>query len=310
MDTFFTILAFIIIVTIWSRASKYSNQYNYRNEDYEQWRWSRATSNANKKRLTKQQKEYNRRLALQKAKPFLKPYRDIMGELCLANENCKVNLIIESDGSKKIICINKMVTNENKRKILTAKISHTFEDTYAYTSDYMIDNIWDILCNNFTYTTAYENVYSAVTAGLLQVDESLIAATNQGTKPQQTYDSVSNTSIRTNNLLNINNATEAELLALPGVNIILAKKAIKYIQKSGGFKSVDEFIEKMKIKSVFTDKIKSLACVNIQNTNIKTNNKSSEINTQKASEDSLDIMNDDDIQNYTPHSQNERVIDL
>ena len=40
-------------------------------------------------------------------------------------------------------------------------------------------------------------------------------------------------------------------MRLPGINIILAKKIVKYRDEQGDFKSNEDFYEKMKIKSHF-----------------------------------------------------------
>ena len=62
-------------------------------------------------------------------------------------------------------------------------------------------------------------------------------------------------------LLNINEANEKEITDLPGISAILAKKIIKYRKENDGFKSLDEFYEKMKIKSHFRKKLDIMICV-------------------------------------------------
>ena len=294
MDIFFSIVVFAIITSVWVQAGA-----SARKSGGTENLWAPARSN--KKFVPLNQREVNRQFALQKAKPFLKKYTEFMGEHCLANENCKVNLIIEGK-NKKIVCISKKATREGKIKILTANVNIDFEDMYNYTLDYVVDSIWDTLCTNFSAITVYENIYEALTVALLEVQESELPMP-KGTKTQKVYDSVSNTQIRTNNLLNINTATEAELLALPGVNIVIAKKAIKYIERTGGFKSVNEFIEKMKVKDIFVDQIKNLACVNLDDT---TEESSSQKTNEQQNTGGLDIIDS----NFTPHSDSERIIDL
>ena len=295
MDIFLSIIVFIIVAFVWVQAGM-SARKDSMSENI--WRPAKSTQ----KNVPLGQRKINREYALQKAKPFLKKYTDPMGEHCLANENCKVNLIIENE-NKKIVCISKKPNSQGKINILTATVKPEFADIYSYTIDYVIDNLWDTLCTNFSAITVYENIYEASNVAMLAVQESAINMP-KGTKTQKVYDSVSNTQIRTNNLLNINTATEAELLALPGVNIVLAKKTQKYIEHHGGFKSVDEFIEKMKIKEIFIDQIKNLACVNIEDAAEDNNSQ----NADEQNSDGLDII--ENTSNYTPHSDNERIIDL
>ena len=295
MDVIFFIIIFIIIISSWSSSARNSlrNTFSYREYDDSWRRW--GSYNNNTSTITNRQKIEERENALKVASPFLKPFKDLMGEHTLANENCKVNLIIEKDGSRKIICISKLIVN-NRRKILTATVNPDIATAYSYPLNYVVDNLWNILCLNFSYSTVYENVYSALNAGMLNVKESQITVDSKGTETQKVYDSVSNTQIRSNNLLNINAATEAELSSLPGVNIVVAKKTMKYIEKNGGFKTVDEFIQKMKIKDIFADQIKKVTCTKLDETKPVQNS------TQNGN---LDIISND-----IPHSDGERIIDL
>lgn len=55
--------------------------------------------------------------------------------------------------------------------------------------------------------------------------------------------------------ININTASKVELMKLPGVGEATAKKIIKYRQKHGGFKTIDEI---MKIKGIAQKKFEKL----------------------------------------------------
>lgn len=298
----------IIIISIWVSAIGWDKIYSNAQKDadslVEIFKNIFNNSNSFNNKLNR------RHHALNKAKPFLKPYKDPMGELCLANENCKVNLVIEEKNNftplidcikiKKIICISKTIKRNNTRSILTATASRDYEAFYNVPFDDVTDNIFDVICENFTYTTDYNNIYSALSTGMLDVKESVVVVPTRNNKTQCVYDKVTNTQIRTNNLLNINTASEAELSALPGVNIVTAKKILKYIEKNGGFKSVNEFIEKMKIKDVFADQIRNIICTNIEDTNNQM------VNNEK---NNLEL-SDNSVNDYIPHTENERIIDL
>ncbi|NRT91985.1 ComEA family DNA-binding protein [Clostridium beijerinckii] len=84
---------------------------------------------------------------------------------------------------------------------------------------------------------------------------------------------------RTEKLLDVNSCTEDELLQLPGVGIIEAKKAINF-RNNNEFNSVDEFIQVLNIKPHFTEKIRSMLICNQTKKNESTNN--SNINTGRA----------------------------
>ena len=293
MDIILAIITVIIIVSVWIRAG--SSERGNSGFD-EMWK---TNSKSRIKRRGSSISLESRRHALAKAAPFLKSYTDPMGELCLANENCKVNIVAEGKKQKKIICISKTVSKDNTRKILTATATRDYEAFYNMPYNEVVDNLFDVICENFTYTTVYENVFAALTTGMLDVKESVIVVPMQKNKTQKVYDKVTNTSIRTNNLLNINTATEAELSALPGVNIVTAKKTIKYIESNGQFKTVDEFIEKMKIKDVFAQQIRDVVCTRLEDTTEQSKPENTRTNT-------LDLPDED----FIPHSDNERTIDL
>lgn len=62
-------------------------------------------------------------------------------------------------------------------------------------------------------------------------------------------------------LLELNSASEEEIAALPGVGIILAKKAISVRQTKGGFCSIDEFMEILGLKPHIVVRIRPLVKV-------------------------------------------------
>lgn len=84
---------------------------------------------------------------------------------------------------------------------------------------------------------------------------------------------------RTEKLLDVNSCTEDELLQLPGVGVIEAKKAINF-RNNNEFNSVDEFIQVLNIKPYFTEKIRPMLICNQINKNESTNN--ANINTGRA----------------------------
>ena len=58
--------------------------------------------------------------------------------------------------------------------------------------------------------------------------------------------------------IDINNATDEEIATLPGVNIILAKKAIEYRNKNGYFRTLEQFMKIVNVKPNFASKIKTM----------------------------------------------------
>lgn len=72
--------------------------------------------------------------------------------------------------------------------------------------------------------------------------------------------------------VDINSCSESELAELPGVGLVLAKKAVDLRNRNNGFSSVDDFIEQVGIKHYFVDRLKEMVCCNPlkNNENIKT----------------------------------------
>ncbi|WP_052342598.1 ComEA family DNA-binding protein [Bacillus sp. EB01] len=62
-------------------------------------------------------------------------------------------------------------------------------------------------------------------------------------------------------LVDINRADEKELAQLPGIGIILAKKAVAERSKTGGFKSYDEFSELLGLKPHIAERVRPLVTV-------------------------------------------------
>lgn len=77
--------------------------------------------------------------------------------------------------------------------------------------------------------------------------------------------------------LDINLAEEAELAKLPGISIILAKRIIKERDVNGGFKTLDEFYSKMKIKPHFQKQLNDMICINEQHRSSQNNSDSERI---------------------------------
>lgn len=303
MNVIFIAIIFVIYLLVVSgirRTSRRLKDYNtYESFFYPSRRRRRHNT-------TKMQREENRKIALQRVQSFLMQYDDIMGNLCIVNSNCKVNIVVEKSGEKKILCLNKIPDDNNQRRFLTATISADFTEYYVHPLDYVVDNIWDSICLNFDYSTKYENISSALSIGMLDIKE--IEIGSAGVNKVHAEKEV----LPQKNLLNINTATEKELSSLPGVNVITAKKAIKYIEKNNGFKSIEEFFKKMKIKENFTEQIKAVTYVSdvnaVSSEEIKTeNSQSNELPKENQTMENLDITEET---SNIKSSQNERIIDL
>lgn len=92
-----------------------------------------------------------------------------------------------------------------------------------------------------------QEMHNAVAAGVLKLDsEEAPPYTELGASASLSASAPSISSSRTP--LNINTCSEEELIALPGLNIIDAKKAISFREQNGDFESIEDFITVLHIK--------------------------------------------------------------
>ena len=62
--------------------------------------------------------------------------------------------------------------------------------------------------------------------------------------------------------IDINNCSEVELTALPGISIVMSKKIIKKREEIGGFKNTNDFFLFLKLKPHMQKQLENLICVN------------------------------------------------
>lgn len=196
--------------------------------------------------------EYNRRSLLRKealdyAKKFLAPYKSIWKDLKLSNKYCILRLI--GDGIT-IVCTEK---KQPYRKFTVVK-----SNTYSY------EDLWNLFCAKFDYETNYDILLSNCNTYDLLIHESSISSAHKNKKTNNT-----SLEIPIKEKLDINNCTEVELTELPGINIVMAKKAIKKREAIGGFKTIDDFIIYLRIKPHIEFQLRKQICVNKMNTTKK-----------------------------------------
>lgn len=177
-----------------------------------------------------------RKSALRIAKIYLAPYKSIWRNLKLANKFC--SLTLESDGVS--IFAKEKVAPYRKFKVISSHV-HTYSD------------LWDMFCINFNSYKNYDDLLDDCRLYKLSIYEYSIKAEEQKVHIVTTTAS--------SNLLDINNCSEIELTELPGISIVMAKKAIKKREEIGGFKTIEEFFEFMKLKSHMEIQLHDRICV-------------------------------------------------
>lgn len=176
-----------------------------------------------------------RETALKKAKVFLAPYKDIWRDLKLSNSYCYLTLGMDGmtiEGFEKtkggaFRCF----------KVLKSNI-HDWEE------------VWNMFCKAFNYNKSYDGLLEDCRRFSLIIEEKLFE------KPVE--ERIPTAPAAHLNRVDVNNCTEEDLTALPGVSIIMAKKAIKRRNEVGGFNSVEEFFADLNIQTHMQQQLRKI----------------------------------------------------
>ena len=173
----------------------------------------------------------NRITALEIASMYLSPIdrqNGIWRNIRLSNKLCSVYL---NHVGEIIITEKPYNQNESYRKCTISEKQRVFT----------IDEIFNTICLNFHNSIQYEDLIRELRYMDLVLREITISNTNKQIKPiAQNTKSYEKT--------DINNASESELTALPGISIVISKKIVKKREEIGGFKTLDDFFLFIKLK--------------------------------------------------------------
>ena len=158
------------------------------------------------------------------------------------NEYCRMVLEREENEQGKITCSEIWSKNENKKIFI-------MRGKYQY------------LIRLIMFFRASNNIYADFQTLLrtYRYDKNITIEEFGKTNDYEKKNSIENFSIPKTD---INNATLQEITALPGVSVIHAKKLIKKREEIGGFKSVNDVIIFLRLKSNIAETIEKRICVN------------------------------------------------
>ena len=173
---------------------------------------------------------------------YLAPYDNVWKNLRVSNKFCTLRL--GPDG-KTITGTEKNGTNNYRKfKIVESKI-HTMAE------------LWDMFCLNYDHLTSYDGLVELCNLFRAVYVEEFIGNKSIGSRPINTESHRENSAEK----LDINNASEVEITALPGISIVLSKKLIKKREDIGGFKSVEDVFLFLKLKPHMEEQLRKLICV-------------------------------------------------
>ena len=200
-----------------------------------------------RKQAHSSEEEMIRQIALTSAQIYLSPYTDIWKNLKLSNKNCSLSL--GADGVT-ITCREKF-GNYRTFRIVSSKV-HNEAD------------VWNLFCRNFDHTKTYDSLKNDCRLYKLTIIESQSSITTVYSKNENTK-----SNIKPKEKIDINNASEVEITALPGISIVLAKKLIKKREEIGGFKNTHEVFVYLKLKPHMENQLRDLICVNKMKGSVK-----------------------------------------
>ena len=183
--------------------------------------------------------------ALKAVKMYLSPYQDIWRNLKLSNKHCSLELTRD----KIIIAKEKDAINGVNREFIII-------DTEVYS----FDELWNMFCKSFSSFKTYNGLVHDAKLFKARISETLPKITVDETYSQAQEEK--RIPLKPIEKLDVNNCSEIELTALPGINIVMAKKLIKKREEIGGFKKIDDVFLFLHLKEHMINQLRFLICVN------------------------------------------------
>ncbi|MBR1753858.1 helix-hairpin-helix domain-containing protein [bacterium] len=120
--------------------------------------------------------------------------------------------------------------------------------------DNYFEQTFDNICISFSDKATYYGVLQCLKSNFTFIKETK----DERPKPTFHNNEAKPKFIEENkNAVNINQASEQELAKLPGINIVIAKRIVKYRDLHNGFKTKQEFYDEIKLKPHFKEQIDS-----------------------------------------------------
>jgi DNA uptake protein ComE-like DNA-binding protein len=202
-------------------------------------------------------RRYARINALESVSMYLAPHTDIWRNLRISNKYCSLKL--GRDGVTITAKETDAYAKGKKRsfKIVKSKV-HTMQE------------IWNMYCLNFDHLTSYDGLVEMSKVFQVTIVENNSYSSNISKSEENEKQ---NTNIPANRNIkekvDINNASEVEITALPGISIVMSKRIIKKREEIRGFKSLDDFFLFIKVRPHMQEQLKELVCINKMKGSVK-----------------------------------------
>lgn len=189
--------------------------------------------------------------ALKKAAIYLGYYNDMWRNLRLSNDRCYLSLA--SDG----------YSIRGFEKNVDLPVLRSFKVVRSNVHD--LEEVWNMFCMAFRYNTTYDMLKEHCRRFELIIEEQVVQ--KEGENNSNDIGSALQAEsvpakLLPEKIVDVNNCQEAELVDLPGISVVMAKKTVKRREEIGGFKTSDEFFKFLNIKPNMQDQLKDLICFN------------------------------------------------
>ncbi|MCQ2739572.1 MAG: helix-hairpin-helix domain-containing protein [bacterium] len=198
----------------------------------------RYNNSTNGKRRNKSRIE-RRQAALRAARMFLAPYNSnmIWKNLTLTNKFCSIRI----NNTEEIVVMEKRQVEGQAYRKFVVYMSELYDN----------DELFNLFCVDFNYNKHYDDIVNDCRRYRVSIIENKIDGTGNISE-----NTLSNKQIAANQTISddisdktdINNASEIELTALPGISIVLSKRIIKKREEIDGFKSINDFFSFLNLK--------------------------------------------------------------
>jgi DNA uptake protein ComE-like DNA-binding protein len=166
-------------------------------------------------------------------------------------KNKKVSLILDSENKT----LNLSELEQKHRVAYVIWQEQSFANFEKY--DNYFEQAFDNICFSFNEKSCYEGILNYLNQNFK------VETTNTQSRNYEKQSEIKETKFTKENTekININLADEEKLSTLPGISVITAKKIIKYRDLHGGFKDLETFYEKAKLKKHFQNQIKNIITI-------------------------------------------------
>jgi len=165
-------------------------------------------------------------------------------------KNSNITLLCDTK-NKTLTCFDNTCKERTATVIWSSQINYMPQDR-----DNIFEITFDNICFSFSDRATYGGILKVLKDNFDDIQESGPVPTVQKEIPKAEDEEPIKPVL--NRLVDINNSTVEQIATLPGINIVLAKRIVKYRESKGGIYSKEEFYKEFNIKPHFQKELNRL----------------------------------------------------